>query len=321
MSRIRPLVAIITPALANANNGNWMTARRWQQFLEPLAHVVVAQHWDGKPADAMIALHARRSADSIAQFRHAYPHAPLCLILTGTDLYRDIRTDANALHSLNHASHLVVLQEEGVHELAPVHQAKCRVIAQSAPTWKPLRKNETSFDFVSVGHLRSEKDPLTLMRAARRLKSSEGLRVVQIGNALEEALGQDATITMRDCAHYEWHLGLTQNAARRWIARARVLVVTSIMEGGANVIIEAVRTQVPVLASFISGNVGMLGRKYEGYFPAGDDAALAELMRRFAGDAQFRARLSQQCAIRAPLFAPEREKENVTQLLADMLPA
>ncbi|MGL4577092.1 MAG: selenoneine biosynthesis selenosugar synthase SenB [Burkholderiaceae bacterium] len=319
MSRTRPSVAIITPALANANNGNWHTARRWQQILEPAAQVSVALHWDGKPVDAMIALHARRSADSITQFRAAHAHAPLALVMTGTDLYRDIRTDTSALHALSHASHLVVLQEEGMHELAPVHQAKCRVITQSAPTWQPLRKNETSFDFVAVGHLRSEKDPLTLMRAARRLKSSEGLRVVQIGNALEEALGQDATITMRDCPHYEWHLGLTQNAARRWIARARALVISSTIEGGANVIIEALRTGVPVLASFISGNVGMLGRKYGGYFPVHDDAALAELMRKFASDADFRAQLTQECEGRAALFAPDTEQQRVLQLLADML--
>jgi putative glycosyltransferase (TIGR04348 family) len=314
-------VAIITPALANANNGNWMTARRWQQILESRAAVQLMQHWDGQPVDALIALHARRSADSIARYRSAHPAATLCLVLTGTDVYRDIRTDANALHSLTLASHLVVLQDEAVHELAPVHQAKCRVIVQSAPQWKPLRKNENSFDFVSVGHLRSEKDPLTLMRAARHLHASEGLRVVQIGNALEEALGQDAANTMRDLAHYEWHQGMRQNAARRWIARARALVITSSMEGGANVIIEAVRTGVPVLASFVSGNVGMLGRKYEGYFPAGDDAALAALMRRFAADAEFRERLTQQCALRAPLFAPEREEHQVRQLLADLLQA
>jgi putative glycosyltransferase (TIGR04348 family) len=267
----------------------------------------------------MIALHARRSAESIAQFRAKHPQAPIAVVMTGTDLYRDIRTDTIALNSLNLASHLVVLQDEGLHELAPVHQAKCRVIVQSSPRWAPMRRNETTFDFVAVGHLRSEKDPLTLMRAARHIKPSEGIRIVQIGNVLEEALGQDAHITMRDCPHYEWHEGITQNAARRWIARSRALVVTSIMEGGANVIAEAVQSGTPVLASFISGNAGMLGRGYDGYFPLGDDARLADLMRRFAQDAGFRAHLQAQCEARAPLFEPARERDHVRQLVADML--
>jgi putative glycosyltransferase (TIGR04348 family) len=315
------LVAIITPALANANNGNWHTARRWGMFLEGKAKIRVSQQWDGTPADALIALHARRSADSIAQFRAAHPHAPITVVLTGTDLYRDIRTDTTALNSLNLSTHIVVLQEEGLHELAPVHQAKCRVIVQSAPRWSPMRRNETTFDFVAVGHLRSEKDPLTVMRAMRHLKASEGLRLVQIGRALEEALGEAAQITMRDCPHYEWHEPVTQNAARRWIARSRALVISSTMEGGANVIVEAVQSGTPVLASFVSGNAGMLGRNYDGYFPLGDDVRLAELMRRFAQNTDFRQHLQAQCSARSPLFEPARERESVRQLVADMLPA
>jgi putative glycosyltransferase (TIGR04348 family) len=314
-----PLVTIITPALAKANNGNWQTARRWATFLEDDAKVRIAQHWDGHDTSALIALHARRSAESILQFRRKHPHAPLALVLTGTDLYRDIRTDTVALNSLNHASHLVVLQEEGMHELAAVHQAKCRVIVQSSPRWAPMRRNETTFDFVCVGHLRSEKDPLTLMRAVRHLRPSDGLRVVQLGSILEEAIGQDINITMRDCPHYEWHEPVTQNAARRWIARSRALIITSKMEGGANVIAEAVQSGTPVLASFISGNAGMLGRGYDGFFPLGDDARLAQLMLRFAKDADFRAHLHAQCAARAPLFEPANEREHVWHLVSDML--
>jgi putative glycosyltransferase (TIGR04348 family) len=313
-----PSVAIITPAIAKANNGNWQTARRWANFLEDDAKVQVAQQWDGVEVDALVALHARRSAESIAKFRAAHPRAPIALVLTGTDLYRDIRTDTHALHSLNLATHIVVLQDEGLHELAPVHQTKCRVIVQSSPRWAPMRRNETTFDFVSVGHLRSEKDPVTLMRAARHLQPNEGLRVVQIGGILEEALGQAAHITMRDCPHYEWHEPVTQNAARRWIARSRALVVTSVMEGGANVIAEAIQSGTPVLASFISGNAGMLGRGYDGFFPAGDDLRLAELMRRFAADAHFRNHLQTQCDARAHLFEPTRERDHVRQLVADM---
>ncbi|HAV75652.1 MAG TPA: TIGR04348 family glycosyltransferase, partial [Limnobacter sp.] len=30
---IKPSVVIVSPALADSNNGNWQTARRWQLFL------------------------------------------------------------------------------------------------------------------------------------------------------------------------------------------------------------------------------------------------------------------------------------------------
>ena len=93
------------------------------------------------------------------------------------------------------------------------------------------------------------------------------------------------------------------------------------MEGGANVVIEAVRSRVPVLASRIDGNVGLLGADYEGYFPVGDAAALAALMRRFVADTGFAARLAAQCAVREPIFRPAAERAAVRRLVADLLPA
>jgi len=91
------------------------------------------------------------------------------------------------------------------------------------------------------------------------------------------------------------------------------------MEGGANVVIEAVRSQVPVLASRIDGNVGLLGRDYDGYFPLGDATALAELMQRFRADSAFAEHLKAQCALREPRFVPAAEAGAVRRLLADML--
>jgi putative glycosyltransferase (TIGR04348 family) len=315
----KPDVVIVSPALAAANNGNWHTAARWQSFLADAAQVDVRLHWQGEPAQALIALHARRSADSIARYRAAHPQRPLALVLTGTDIYRDIDTDEAAQHSLKCASHLVVLQQEGLHRLDANDRAKARVIVQSASRLVRHDKASSSFDLVAVGHLRDEKDPLTLMRAARRLSDDSAIRVIHVGAALDAALGDEARRTMRECPRYHWLGGLQPAAARRWIARSRALVHMSRIEGGANVVIEAVRSQVPVLASRIDGNVGLLGADYDGYFPLGDAAALAALMQRFSDDAAFAARLQAQCALREPLFAPAAEAAAVQRLLAEML--
>ena len=310
-----PRVLIVTPALAAANNGNWHTAARWQTFLAGAADAQIAQAWDGEPVDGLIALHARRSAESIARFHAAHPQRPLALVLTGTDLYRDIeKGDPSARHSLECASHVVVLQHEALRRLSAVQQAKARVIVQSAA--RVLRRDKAT-DFVAVGHLRDEKDPLALMEAARRL--AEPLPIVHIGNPLDEALAAAARRTMADCPHYRWLGGLGAEETRQWIAGARALVHMSRMEGGANVVIEAVRSQVPVLASRIDGNVGLLGTGYEGYFSVGDAPALAALMQRFAGDAAFAARLAEQCAALEPQFAPEVEAKAVQALVADLL--
>jgi glycosyltransferase involved in cell wall biosynthesis len=97
------------------------------------------------------------------------------------------------------------------------------------------------------------------------------------------------------------------------------------MEGGAHVVMEAVCSGTPVLASRIAGNVGMLGAGYEGYFEHGDAAALAKLLLacRYAQPADDPAhfglaRLRAQCALRAPLFAPETERRAVEQLVDEL---
>jgi len=314
-----PRIHLVTPALAAANNGNAHTAARWQHWLAPVAKVHVALDWQGEPADALIALHARRSAPAVARFREAHPDRPIAVVLTGTDLYRDLPDDENARHSLHCASHVVVLQEQALQRLDAATRAKARCIVQSATHIVRKDKSQATVDLVAVGHLRDEKDPLTLMGAACLLPADSPVRVMQIGNPLDETLAAAAQRTMHDCPHYRWLGGLPAGATRDCIARAHALVHASRMEGGANAVIEAVRSHVPVLASRIDGNVGLLGADYEGYFPVGDAAALCALMQRFAADPAFAARLAQQCAQREPLFTPEAEAAAVKGLLHDML--
>ncbi|CAG1018438.1 hypothetical protein BURC_03217 [Burkholderiaceae bacterium] len=315
----RPRVRIVSPALASANNGNWHTAARWQRFLAPLADVDVALDWQGEAIDALIALHARRSAGAIARFHAAQPERPLALVLTGTDLYRDLPADAAARNSLDCATHVVVLQEEAMHRLDASTRARARVIVQSATRLRRKHKSAGPIVLAAVGHLRDEKDPATLMRAARLLPEGAAIELIHIGNALDEGLANAARATMQACPHYRWLGGLAAAVTRRRIAASHALVHMSRMEGGANVVIEAVRSGVPVLASRIDGNVGLLGRGYDGYFAPGDAAGLAALMQRFAGEAGFAEHLAAQCAEREPLFAPAVERAAVKGLLRDML--
>jgi glycosyltransferase involved in cell wall biosynthesis len=132
-------------------------------------------------------------------------------------------------------------------------------------------------------------------------------------------LAERARRTAAEVPRYRWLGALPAPAARRWIARAHALVHMSRLEGGANAVIEAVRSGVPVLASRIDGNLGLLGDDYEGVFPPGDAEALAALMRRFLHDAAFAERLRAQCAAREPGFAPAAEAAAVRGLLHDML--
>lgn len=318
-AKAQPIVRIVSPALASANNGNAHTAARWQRFLAPVAACDIALAWDEAPADVLIALHARRSADSIARFRAARTQAPIALVLTGTDLYRDIDEDESAKHSLECASAVVVLQDEGLGRLDAATLAKARVIVQSAPALVRAARPAESAEFVAVGHLRDEKDPLTLLRAMPLVAAT--LRLAHIGAALDPALGAAAERTMLACANYRWLGALPHEATRRRIARSRALVHPSRVEGGANVVIEAVRSRVPVLASRIDGNVGLLGANYDGYFAVGDSAGLARLMTRLDAERDFALHLAAQCAAREPRFRPGVEGAAVRTLVGDLIAA
>jgi putative glycosyltransferase (TIGR04348 family) len=315
----KPHILIISPASAKANNGNWRTAQRWKRFLQAAYRVSISTDDYFPPADAMIALHARRSADAIAQFATCQPSRPLIVVLTGTDLYRDIHTDPLAQRSLELASHLVVLQSAGLKELPPHLQAKASVVHQSATPLKPVsRTNKKNFIVSMIGHLRDEKDPLTFMRAAENARHP-ALRFVHIGGALTPDLAWEAQNLQERHTRYRWLDDLAHGKTRQKLKHSDLTVIASKMEGGANVIVEAVTSGVPVLASDISGNRGMLGDDYPGYFPVGDSKALASLIDRAATDPAFREQLCAQCATRAPLFSAEHEKTTLLQLMDNAL--
>jgi len=312
--RTKPRVVIASPALAQQNNGNWQTASRWAAFLDDAYAVdIVAQWQQGDPApDLLVALHARRSAPSLAAFTRAFPQRPTILVLTGTDLYRDIGTDASARAALEQASALVLLQPAGLACLPEHVRAKAHVIYQSADS-TPAARHRTR-EVVMIGHLRDEKDPLTFMRAAGLVTHA----LVHIGGALDPRLEAAARATQAAHANYRWLGALPRVDARARLAASHAMVLTSRMEGGANVIIEAVTSGVPVLASDIDGNRGMLGDDYAGYFPVGDAAALAALVER-SFDPAFYSRLQTQCARRAALFAPMAERAALRELVDNLL--
>lgn len=310
---------IVTPALADANNGNWQTARRWARMLSAAYRVRIAAAWDGGDEALMIALHARRSAAAVARWRARRDGAALMVVLTGTDLYRDIAEDATARASLHSADRLVVLNQIGASALPADLRPKASVVLQSCAARMPLAKTPKHLRALMVGHLREVKSPQTYFDAARGLAHRDDILLDHVGAALEPALHTAAAALMAECPRYRWLGALPHGQARRRIQNAHVLVHPSRLEGGAHVVIEAVRSGTAVLASRIDGNLGLLGERYDGYFPVGDAAALATLMQRLRDEPAMLVHLQSQVASRAALFDPARERAAVRQLVADLL--
>ena len=243
----------------------------------------------------------------MAQFRQVRAEGGLILALTGTDVYGDIHTDEAAQRSLWLADRLILLQPKAMFELPEALLNKCETIFQSATTLTPGARSSRYFNIVQVGHLRHEKDPFTPISALRLLPTESRIRLTQIGTALDVHHADTMAVVLRDEPRLRWLGGLTRAQTRQRIKRAHLLVIASLMEGGANVIVEAITAGTPVIASHISGNIGMLSDDYPGYFPFGDTQACAALMHRAETDVPFMKRLTAACAKRAKLFAPERE--------------
>jgi putative glycosyltransferase (TIGR04348 family) len=300
-------VIIVSPALAEANTGNWHTAARWARLLRNHFRTRILLHWQGEPHDILIALHAGRSAASIAAHAQHLPATPRIVVLTGTDLYRDIHCDADARLSLELATRLVVLNDQGPQALSEAHRAKCDVVLQSATALRPAAKPAQRLHAVMAGHLRIEKDPLTFLRCAERLAARADIRFEHIGAVLEATLGDAVRATAERCPHYAWRGELTRTQTRQRILRAHVLVNTSAMEGGAQVVIEAITSGTPVIVSRIAGHVGLVGADWPALFEAGDDAGLAALVERARDEPAFLRRLHDHARAVAPRFTPEAE--------------
>src|SRR6266513_2571313 len=203
-------IALVTPAGARARNGNRHTALRWAAFLRAAGHrVALSTEWSGSEADLLLALHARRSYESLAL-----------------------------------ADRLITLQPMAAAELAAPLRRKVRVVVQSSAT--TLRQDPVAKQFrvCVIGHLRAEKDPLRIVAALSYL---DDIQVIHLGAALDESLGRQALAAMQRDSRYRWLGGVPPARALAWLASSHAMVISSRMEGGANVVCEALRVGVPVL--------------------------------------------------------------------------
>lgn len=317
-------VQIVTPAPRGSRYGNRTTAMRWARLLRGMGHEVsVCTELDeAEPFDALVVLHARRSAESVRRFREHVPTGRLALCLTGTDVYQDIATDADAQRSMELADRLIVLQSMAAEEVPAHLRPKVRTVVQSAkPTPGPgPSPNARWFDLAVVGHLRDVKDPLRTAEASRLLPERSRIRVLHAGGAIEPEYEQAALDEMRQNPRYRWLGEMPNWRVRRLIKRSQALVLTSKLEGGANVVSEALSDCVAVVSSDINGSRGLLGNDYPAYFPVGDTQALAALLSRLEDEPAFLADLRERCRRLTPMVLPSGEAKALETVLNEVVP-
>ena len=313
-------IILITPAPPQSRAGNRATATRWANILRSLGHRVdIATGYAGQNVDMMIALHAWRSAESIQQFSGTFPGRPLIVAITGTDAYRFIHSHTDTtLQSIHLADRLV-----GLHDLIgntlPRHERhKLFVIHQSAQPVGQRVHYKRYFHVSVMGHLRDEKDPMRPAMAARNLPASSHTRIHHYGKAHTPDYAQRARAEMESNPRYKWHGEIAHHKIRQVYRRTHLLVLPSRMEGGANVISEAVVAGVPVIASDIEGSIGLLGDDYGGYYPVENEKALTALLLKAESDTAWYHKLEQACIARQPLFTPENEIRGWRELVESL---
>jgi putative glycosyltransferase (TIGR04348 family) len=329
-SRARRLrIGIVTPAPPRTQYGNRITALRWARLLRALGdRVEIALSYEGQDWDVLLGLHARRSHASMIRFSRERPAHPVILAWTGTDLYQDLQTSAEARESMTLASGMIVLQPEALKSLPESVRHKAQVVHQSvtlprlaaeAATDPQRFTRRARFDVMVVGHIREVKDSMRTALASRLLPASSRVRILHCGAVMEEPYVRQVEEEQAVNPRYRWLGEVPRWRVLRRLAQSQLFVHTSRLEGGANALGEALATGTPVLASDIPGNVGLLSDDYRGLFPYGDTRALAGLIERAEADHVFLMDLRQRCLVQQPLFTVEHERQALASVLARAL--
>ena len=311
----------ITPAHQKTISGNQTTANRWASILRNLGHKVrTTSLYDGQPADMMVAIHAFKSAGSIEMFKKKYPDCPLIVCLGGTDINEFIHTHRDVVNkSLSLADRLVCLHSLVPEIIPKTYRYKARVVYQSAkPITQKQMPSKRFFDLCVVANLRTVKDPMRTAIAVRDLPENSRIRISHFGSSSDDRFSKIALSEMIKNPRYKWKGQVPGWRVRKEFQRTRLMVISSLSEGGANVVSEALVAGVPIIASKIQGNVGLLGRGYKGYFPVGDEKALKGLLLRAENEPNFLPALTSQCGDRAKLFGYVGEVKAWKNILFDL---
>ena len=316
-------IRLICPVPRSSRHGNMTSALRWSRILKTLGHhVVIEEQYKGAPCDLMLALHAWRSADSIESFSKFHPELPIILALTGTDIYQDIHEKPEAQRSLDLATRMMMLQPLGMEQLPSHIRGKARTIFQSArQTPGGHQPSGKSFNVSVIGHLRPVKDPMRTALASRLLPDSSRLQVHHVGGAMTPELEATAKSETANNPRYRWLGEMPRWKARRVMAKSQAMVLTSLAEGGANVISEALADCIPVISSRIAGSVGILGKGYPGYYEVEDEHDLARVLTQLETDPLFLQELKRWCTELSSMVNPATEHSLWNDLIQEAVQA
>lgn len=299
-------ICVTSPYPLTDLKGNSVTTHRIVGILQEEGVAARGCHgFDGKPADVLISLHAVKGAQAVADFREAYPEGKVIVLITGTDIYQLLpEGSAEGDRALETADAVVVVFDRAVQSLDVRWRDKAFVVPSSlAPVHVVAKPERPPFVISVVGHLRPVKQPFLTIEAVARHPGWRDVEVWQIGEALDDETASEARDWEARDSRYRWFGGIPREESLALCARSSLTVNSSILEGGANAVLEAMTMGVPVLASRIEGNLGLLGDDYPGYFEGAMDESLSAVI---GGQSDILA-WSRHSKARLPMFSREHE--------------
>ena len=235
--------------------------------------------------------------------------------MTGTDLYRDMPEHREVLKSMEMSDAIVILQSAAL-AMIPKHlQIKTHVIYQSTKSVKRKALLKKSFLISVIGHLRPEKDPFCTPESLKYLGPESKIKVLHLGKVMSPEMKSLAKAYSKELKNYQWLDELSHSETLQQLSRSHLMVISSLMEGGAHVVTEAIAIGVPVIASDIPGNRGLLGDDYPGYYPVGDAKALALILQKAEFEPSFYRSLEAHIKKRKHCVQPEFEFNSIKALL------
>ena len=314
-------VLIHSPYPRQKSQGNAVTAERMKRLLQSGGlNVAIHERGDNRiEAKCLIALNARKSAGEIFDFHQRWPDRKIIALLTGTDVNHPEmeQSGSDTLRALAQSDAIVSLHDGFSHRIPADLLKKTKVIYPSvqfsdAAEHCPFEP----WKVVIAGNFRDEKNPNLMIEAVAKLATSEiHFHAYGAGSEYQDKLEQAAETYPK----FHFHGVQERDVVLAAMQSARVLLNTSTEEGGANAICEAVMIGLPVIASRIDGNLGMLGDGYGGFFTSEETDGLAGILTRAESDAGFYNSLKQQVSTRAELFSYDREMAEWTKLVRQII--
>jgi glycosyltransferase involved in cell wall biosynthesis len=300
-------VCVATPYPLAELKGNSVTTDRVVGILREAGIEARASHgFDGEAADVLISLHAVKGAQAVVDFQKAMPEGKSVVLITGTDIYEQLpEGSAIGMACLESVDRIVVVSEMSIPSLPENFRDKAFVVPCSLDEIAHRAEPQTGPFVISVvGHLRPVKQSFATIEAVARHPEWENVEVWQLGEALDSDCERIARDWTKKDKRYRWFGGLPREESLKRCAWSQLTINSSLLEGGANAVLEAMTMHVPVLASDIEGNRLLLGDDYPGYFENGTmDLILGRIV---TGEIDL-LDWSRLAAMRLPLFSRERE--------------